>query len=213
LLDRAVGLIARLVALGYRLVILGLLYLASFTLRFSVASRMDAILWTASMIVVPCCWIERVLVEAVERDTPKKSAVTRFSRAQALVPGRSRDFQCLAQSWDTSRCDRVAAILVFLYLLEGHPKGIAQITLTHSQFHALHPDHRTYFLINQTIAVARHGDVSLAAESESLLAIASSLWSARRIEALNGTCRRQLHTERAPEGAHKSRSYISGACF
>ena len=24
------------------------------------------------MIVVPCCWIERVLVEAVERDTPKK---------------------------------------------------------------------------------------------------------------------------------------------
>jgi hypothetical protein len=72
LLDRAVGLIARLVALGYRLVILGFLYLASFTLRFSVASRMDAILWTASMIVVQCCWIERVLVEAVERDTPKK---------------------------------------------------------------------------------------------------------------------------------------------
>ena len=86
------------------------------------------------------------------------------------------------------RCERVAAILVFLYLLEGHPKGIAQITLTHSQFHALHPDHRTYFLINQTIAVARHGDVSLAAESESLLPIAPSLWSVSRIEALNGTC-------------------------
>ena len=100
-----------------------------------------------------------------------------------------------------SRCDRVAAILVFLYLLEGHPKGIAQITLTHSQFHALHPDHRTYFLVNQTIAVARHGDVSLAAESESLPPVAPSLWSARGIEALNGSCRRQLHTERAPEGA------------
>ena len=112
------------------------------------------------------------------------------------------NFQCLAQSWDTSRCDHVAAILVFLYLLEGHPKEIAQITLTHSQFHALHPDHRTYFLINQTIAVARHGDVSLAAESESLPPVAPSLWSARRIEALNGSCRRQLHTERAPEGAH-----------
>ena len=107
-----------------------------------------------------------------------------------------------SQNWDTSRCDRVAAILVFLYLLEGHPKEIAQITLTHSQFHALHPDHRTYFLVNQTIAVARHGDVSLAAESESLPPVAPSLWSARRIEALNGTCRRQLHTERAPEGAH-----------
>jgi hypothetical protein len=129
---------------------------------------------------------------------------------RALTPNKS--FGEISSVWHRAGIPVDATALPpFSYLLEGHPKGIAQITLTHSQFHALHPDHRTYFLINQTIAVARHGDVSLAAESESLLAIASSLWSARRIEALNGTCRRQLHTERAPEGAHKSRSYISGA--
>lgn len=133
---------------------------------------------------------------------PKVSSRSSPARSMSIERAPACRRLASSQSWDTSRCDRVAAILVFLYLLEGHPKEIAQITLTHSQFHALHPDHRTYFLVNQTIAVARHGDVSLAAESESLPPVAPSLWSATRIEALNGYCRRQLHTERAPEGAH-----------
>ena len=122
---------------------------------------------------------------------------------RALTPNKS--FGEISSVWHRAgiRVDATALPpFSYFYLLEGHPKEIAQITSTHSQFHALHPDHRTYFLVNQTIAVARHGDVSLAAESESLPPVAPSLWSARRIEALNGTCRRQLHTERAPEGAH-----------
>ena len=49
------------------------------------------------------------------RSSPARSMST--ERAPACRPLAS------SQSWDTSRCDRVAAILVFLYLLEGHPKG------------------------------------------------------------------------------------------
>ena len=50
---------------------------------------------------------------------------------RALTPNKS--FGEISSVWHRAgirvRCDRVAAILVFLYLLEGHPKEIAQITL------------------------------------------------------------------------------------
>ena len=116
--------------------------------------------------------------------------MTCFSRAQALVA------QEISVSWHRAgirvRC--TTAILVFLYLLEGHPQGNC-------------PDHFELLAISRCIRITepiflsirrsrlRHGDVSLAAESESLLPIAPR--SARRIEAPNRTCRRQQHEKGA----------------